>query len=144
MRDLVAPLLDDSGFENKLDSKPYLLGVKNGVIDLRTGYLRNREPEDMIYQIVDVIYDTNADTTLMANFISDTMAGNNQMIKFLPKFLGYSITGEILEEVFAIFTGIGRNGKGVISQLFTDLFGKIYVVDMPAGLISGDPKTLKP
>ena len=138
MRDLVAPLIYDSDFENSLDSKPNLLGVRNGVVDLKTGILRDREPEDLIYHIVDTDYDVNADTSLMVKFISDIMAGNERMIKFLQKFLGYAITGEILEELFAIFNGDGRNGKGVISQLFSDLFGRDLVTDMPASLISGD------
>ena len=39
---------EDLLFEKQLNSKRYLLSVKNGVIDLRTGKVRNRTREDML------------------------------------------------------------------------------------------------
>ena len=42
---IAAQLCTDDEFEQKLDCHPHLIGVKNGVVDLRTGVLRKRVPE---------------------------------------------------------------------------------------------------
>jgi putative DNA primase/helicase len=134
---LASPMFQDDAFEETLDSVPHLLGVKNGVVDLRTGALRQREPEDCIYTIVDVEYETTADTALMERVVSQAMADHEGKTRFMQKLLGYAITGEVCEEIFVVFTGSGRNSKGVLTQLLADLLGLMYV-DMNAGIISCD------
>lgn len=136
MTALAAPMFHDDAFEQVLDSIPHLLGVKNGVVDLRTGTLRPRRPEDCIFTIVDVEYDPDANTDLMEEVVSQAMASPAKT-RFMQKLLGYAITGEVEEEIFVVFTGSGRNGKGVISQLLAEILGLLYV-DMNAGIISCD------
>ena len=51
---LASTLLHEAGFEQKLDSCPYLLGVRNGVVDLRSGAVRARTPQDLIHQVIDI------------------------------------------------------------------------------------------
>ena len=48
------------------------------------------------------------------------------MLRFLQVLLGYGITGEVSEEVFPIWTGNGRNGKGLLTQALTWLMGGFY------------------
>lgn len=123
---LAAPLFHDNEFEQQLDSVPHLLGVLNGVVDLRTGDLRDREPEDNIFTVVKVRYDPAAPTAFMDDLVLCIMADNTLKASFLQLLLGYGITGEVCEEVFAVFTGSGRNGKGVIMQVLRDLLGDHY------------------
>jgi hypothetical protein len=44
-------LITTQNFESKFDQTPYLLGVKNGVIDLRTGELRERTRDDNLFRL---------------------------------------------------------------------------------------------
>jgi P4 family phage/plasmid primase-like protien len=104
----------DESFLKMVDSYPYLLGVNNGVIDLRTGELRPRVPTDYIMTILDIDYDPDADTSFIEESIETIMAGNHEMVNYLQKVLGYCITGEAMEELFFVFTASGRNGKSVI------------------------------
>ena len=136
---LAIDLFRDDSFAETLDSIPNLVGVKNGVVNLHTGALRKREPADLLYRILNIVYDPDADTSLMADHILKAMAGNISKARFLKILLGYGITGEISEELFIIFTGSGRNGKGVISQLLAAIFG-LFCVEMNTSLISGDQK----
>jgi putative DNA primase/helicase len=53
---------------------------------------------------------------------------------FIQIAMGYGITGEICEEIFLIFTGMGRNFKGVLCQSASNVMGPFYV-DMNSGLI---------
>ncbi len=119
----MAPMFQDDAFVERLDSVPYLLGVQNGVVDLRDGTVRERRPEDMVYVILDVEYDPNADASLMQDTVLSAMADDQEMAAFLQKLLGYGITGEVCEEVFPVFTGSGRNSKGLLTQTLQHLLG---------------------
>jgi putative DNA primase/helicase len=132
---LAAPLFIDATFEQKLDQIPYLLGVKNGVVDLRTGELRERKPEDGIYRILDIEYDPQASTQLMQDTVMTIMADDPVMTEYLQKVLGYGITGEVSEEAFMIFTSSGRNGKGVVTQQLMSIMGPYYVEMNPAIIV---------
>ncbi len=45
------------------------------------------------------------------------------MAEYLQRLLGYGITGEVTEEIFPIWTGSGRNGKGLLTQTLDQLLG---------------------
>ena len=47
------------------------------------------------------------------------------MILYLQKLLGYSITGYVNEQKFVIMWGNGGNGKGVLQNLLKALLGDI-------------------
>ena len=124
---LMAMMCQDDAFEQLLDSKRHLLGVQNGVVDLRTGELRRRVPEDMILTVLEVSYNPSANTNLIGDVVKSIMADDMDMVSFMQKLLGYAITGEISEEILAIFTAGGRNGKGLLMQAIADLMGTFYV-----------------
>ena len=121
-------------FHNELDCFPYLLGVKNGVVDLRTGELRDRQPQDMIFNICNVYYNPNASTALIESILTSAMAEDHEMVSFIQKLLGYSITGEVKEEIFVIMTGSGRNCKSLISQVLQLIMNRMYV-EMNTGVL---------
>jgi len=130
---MAAPLFHDDTFEQRLDSVPHLLGVANGVVDLRTGALRARAPEDMIFTVLETEYDPAADTSEFERLVLEIMADDADKARFLQKLLGYGITGETCEEIFAVFTGSGRNGKGLLTQTIADILGlRLFKVMNPA------------
>lgn len=98
----------DEDFVARLDSASHLLGVQNGVIDLRTGELRPRTAEDMISTVLSVRYDPQTDDGWITKVISDIMANDDEMVVFLQKLLGYCITGETSEDIFIVFTNAGE------------------------------------
>ena len=68
--------------------------------------------------------------------MDDIMIGQPDIIAFLKKLLGYSITGHITEQNFAVFYGEnGSNGKSVLSKLFTKTFDN-YVTTLYAEIFS--------
>eukprot|EP00798_Chlamydomonas_sp_ICE-L_P019071 gene19071-biopygen27938 len=54
------------------------------------------------------------------------MGGDEDMAYFLQRLLGYGITGEVREEIFPVWTGSGRNGKGLLTQALQQLLGEYY------------------
>ena len=131
---LAVRMCQDDGFEQLLDAVPHLLGVANGVVDLRTGELRDRVPEDMIYTVLETRYEATADSSDVERMVLDCMAGNGGKAAFIKRMLGYGITGDVSEEIFVIFTGTGRNGKGGITQTLSRVLGGFYKA-MNSGLI---------
>ena len=90
--------------ESKFDKIPYLLGVQNGVTDMRTGELRDRTREDKIFRISSIVYDPLADTSFINEMYSGIMADDDEMKGFLQLCLGYTITGEVKEEGLLVET----------------------------------------
>jgi P4 family phage/plasmid primase-like protien len=123
---LVPSVLTGDAFDAEMDTVPHLLGVRNGVVDLRTGELRQRVPDDMIHTIAAVEYDPTADTTGVDGMVQRMMADDAVMTKYLQKLFGYMITGDVSEEVFPVFCGRGRNGKGVLMRALQRLLGDFY------------------
>eukprot|EP00798_Chlamydomonas_sp_ICE-L_P000167 gene167-biopygen28 len=140
---IAGPLLMDETFEQRLDSNRHLIGIKGGsVVDLRTGKKRQRVAEDMVHNELDVAYDggvmaaaaaTNAEW--MHRIVQKIMGGDEEMARFLQILLGYGITGEVREEVFPVWTGSGRNGKGLLTQALQQLLGAYYK-EMNCAIIS--------
>ena len=129
------PFFQDNEFKKRLDSIPYLRGVRNGVVDLRDGKLRARRPEDMLFTIIDVDYDPAADTSLIEKCLLEAMADDQELARFVKKGVGYGFTGESCEEVFLIFTGTGRNFKGTLMNTIEDLLGPRFYVKVHPGLL---------
>jgi putative DNA primase/helicase len=97
----------------ELDRDPWLLNVKNGTIDLRTGELRPHRREDMLTKIVPVEYDPAAECPTWMAFLDRIMAGNRNLIGFLQRAAGYSLTASTQEQCFFLLHGTGANGKSV-------------------------------
>ena len=122
-----APIVDPSMTceEHDFDKQPWLLPVKNGVIDLRTGALTSGRPDDMLTRALDIDYDPHADYTPITTFL-DEVSGDPEISAFIKRYLGYAITGHSYEQHIAVFIGPGRNGKGILFSMLADVMGPYY------------------
>lgn len=97
-----------------LDTNHWLLNVANGTIDLRTGTLKPHDRANLITEILPVVYAPNATSTEWDAFLHQIFAGNADLISYVKRGLGYSITGDQSEQVFFFCYGIGFNGKSTL------------------------------
>lgn len=111
--------------EHDFDKQPWLLPVKNGVIDLRTGALTSGRPEDMLTRAIDIDYDPHADYSTFQAFL-DEVCDNKEVSAFLKRSFGFAITGHSYEQYIWVFIGPGRNGKGILFSLIGDVIGPYY------------------
>ncbi len=121
MIELAKPLLSVSVSE--LDKNPMMLGVKNGVIDLRTGTFRPALPEDLMTQQCNVTYDPNASAPLWKQFILQVSNGDVDLATYKQLCWGYSLTGETSEQCFFFLYGWGCNGKSTETGAMQELMG---------------------
>jgi putative DNA primase/helicase len=93
------------------DCDPWLLGCANGVVDLRTGELRQPDPTDLITKSTGVPFDPSATSPNWAHFISWAMLDREEMVSYFQKLLGYSLCGVVSERIVISMYGTGGNGK---------------------------------
>jgi putative DNA primase/helicase len=108
---------------DQLDADNYLLGVGNGVLDLRTGTLRNEQREDWITRSAGVEYDPIATASVWMTFLNSIMGGNLDLINFLQMLAGYCLTGDTREQKFFFFYGGGSNGKSTFLNVLREMMG---------------------
>jgi P4 family phage/plasmid primase-like protien len=107
----------DAGDEWDIDAD--LLGVLNGVINLRTGTLRDGRPDDRITLVSPLGYDAHASTTKWKQFVLDVCDGSTELADYFQIMFRYTLTGETGEQCFWIFYGLGSNGKSTLLEILT-------------------------
>jgi putative DNA primase/helicase len=96
------------------DSDGYLLGTPAGTVDLRTGELREAQPDDFITKATAVAPAETAHCPRWIQFLHEATNGDQRLIDFLQQFAGYALTGDIKEHALLFVYGDGGNGKGVL------------------------------
>lgn len=112
------------------DLDPWLLGAPNAVIDLRTGTLRQGQPDDRITMRVRAAFDPAATCPLYDTTVDEIFEGNNGLVAYFDRYVGYSLTGDCREESLAFCWGGGANGKGTLMNTIGWLLGD-YADDLP-------------
>jgi len=107
----------------RLDADPYLLNVRNGTLDLRTGTLLPHKREHLITKLAKVSFDPKAQCPAWLKFLRRIMDNNERMIAFIKRALGYSLTGDVGAHVFFVLHGAGRNGKSTLLLTIQEMLG---------------------
>jgi putative DNA primase/helicase len=118
-----------------LDRDPNLLNCQNGTLDLRTGELRPHDPDDLITRIVNTSYYPDSECPEWDKFLYRIMGGNEEVITFLRRAVGYSLTGNTSEQCLFILHGNGANGKSTFLETLTRLLGDGYAIGTPTETI---------
>lgn len=116
------------------DSDPMLLSCLNGIIDLTTGFLRDGKPEDRITMCTYTDFDLKAKCIRWEQFIKEVFENNEEIIHYIHKALGYTITGLTKEQSAFFCFGSGSNGKSVLFKALSQVLGD-YAYNAPASLL---------
>lgn len=109
--------------QNQLDCDPYLFNVLNGTVDLRTGRLLKPNSAHYITKSSPIIYDPNAKCPQWKALLHKIMNGNERLMSFLKRAVGYSLTGDTREQGFIFSYGSGANGKSTFQNAILELMG---------------------
>ncbi len=115
---------------DRWDNDPWLLGVPNGVVDLRTGELRPGQPHDRLTMQTGVPYDPDANGSRWTQFVQEIFPEDQLLGDFLQRAIGYSLTGITTEQVLFLLYGTGANGKGSLTNTIKRVLGD-YGWNMP-------------
>jgi putative DNA primase/helicase len=125
--------------DRELDSDPYLLGVANGVIDLRSGQLLPNRPELMITRYCAAAYDSDPKCDRWISFLDQIFLSDAESIDAVQVLLGCTLLGVTGEEILIICFGFGSNGKSVFSNVVQKILGD-YAVTAPPSLLTARTK----
>lgn len=108
----------------EFDNKPWLFACENGVLDLKTGWLRDGRPEDYLIKASPVKWkgiDTPA--PIWEKTLNEIFQEDGNVVAYLARLFGYCLTGLTDLHVLPVFWGQGRNGKGTIVETIQYVLG---------------------
>jgi len=114
---------------DQLDADPHLLNMPSGTLNLTTNQLRAHDPANLITKITRGSYDpaTPASSPEWDRFL-ETVLPDLDVREFFRRIGGLALVGEVLEHIFTIATGTGRNGKGVAYGALMNALGDYAAV----------------
>lgn len=128
-----------------LDKNPYQINCLNGTVCLLTGKLDPHTKTDMITRLIPIEFNPDAKAPLWLKFLSEIFPGQPDMISYLQRAVGYSMTGDVSEQNLFFLYGLGSNGKSVFINTIQHIFGDYYrkspstlILDKEKNEIPGD------
>lgn len=119
-----------------LDADPMAFNTVSGTIDLRSGQVRPHAQSDLITKLAPVVYDPDARCPTWDKFLSDVF-GDHDLIGFVRRAAGYSLTGHVHEHILVFCHGSGANGKSTFLNVLRAVFGDYGLQLDPAVLVAG-------
>jgi len=158
--DMQAQAKMDSRFTlnlEQLDCDPNLLGVQNGVVDLRTGRLHPDARDQFVTRRAAFNFDPSARADRWAHFIGEITGKpipverdadgcirpesvgryhpRPDYARYIQKALGYCLTGLTSEQKMFICYGDGGNGKNIMLDILKEILPDYVAIITPALLL---------
>jgi putative DNA primase/helicase len=121
----------------ELDREPFLFNTRSGTVDLRTRGVRTHDPKDLLTKTSPVAFDPQAACPRWHAFLRTAMAGDEEMIGYLQRAVGYAATASIREQVAFILWGGGANGKSTFLEVVKASLGEYAVSTKGATIMAG-------
>ena len=106
-----------------MDQNPDLLNLRNGTLNMRTMELREHRREDLLTKLIDIDYDPDAKCPFWLEFINKVLDRDEDLIRYVQKACGYSLSGDTSAKCFFFLWGTGDNGKSIFIETITRVMG---------------------
>jgi len=114
-----------ASISDEFDKELTLFNFKNGCIHTKTFEIFKHidVKNKMITKISPVVYDPKAKCELWLKFLNEIFCNDQELIKYVQKAVGYTLTGEMREQGFFFLHGDGSNGKTTFLNILMKIFG---------------------
>ena len=119
------------------DADPMVLNLQNGMLDLRTGELQPHDPRQKVTKIAGTYYDPEATCPTWEAFLLRILV-EKDVIDFVQRAFGYTLTGMTVEQALFFLYGTGANGKSTFIRAILDILGEYGRQAAPQFLMMGD------
>jgi len=113
------------------DRNPYLICTESGVIDLKEYKISPHDRGQMISMSTNCEIDRKNRPVRFEKFLFEIFGGNEDVIHYVHKALGYSITNSTREQVMFILHGDGNNGKSLLLDVIKTVLGGYGITSKP-------------
>ena len=107
----------------RYDRDPLLTACIGATIDLRACVHRHVRREDFITMQLGATYDPDATCDRWLQFLDEIFNDNAELISYIQRAVGYSLTGDTREQKLFLLHGVGNNGKSVFLDVLSALLG---------------------
>lgn len=108
---------------SQLDKYKMVLNTPGGVINLTTGEIKPHKPEFYLTKITKCEQADDVNAPLWAEFLRTIFKNDLDLIRYIQKAIGYTLTGSTVEECVFFLYGTGRNGKSTFLEIIREIFG---------------------
>jgi putative DNA primase/helicase len=105
------------------DKQDFLINTDSGVIDLKTGKLLEHNKDLLMSKIVPFQIDMTNEPKMWLQFLEQIFLGDKELIHYIQKAIGYTLTGSIREQCLFLCYGEGSNGKSVFLDVISRMMG---------------------
>ena len=120
---------------NKLDRHLMAFNTPNGIISLKTGELAPHDPKWLITKLSGIEYTEKSDCPMWDRFLLDIFGNDRDLIRYVQKAVGYTLTGRTDEQCAFFLFGTGRNGKSTFLDVVRDIMGDYAMNVQPETLM---------
>lgn len=124
--------ISDSGLG--WDENPMLIGGERDLANLAIGRIRPGTQEDRITLSTGYVFDPEATCPRWEQFLMEVFGDNAELLNFIQRAVGYSLTGSAKEQIWFLLFGGGSNGKSTFVDTLFALLGQ-YAADTPAATL---------
>ena len=115
----------------EFDAEDWLLACRNGIVNLKTGEIRPTDRNDLVTKNTGVIYDPDFEWPRWQQFLEEATQGDAEMIQYLQRSMGYTLTGSNAEECFFMLSGPPASGKSTFLDALHVALGTYGTVTQP-------------
>lgn len=108
---------------SEFDTDTDQINCTNGVVDLRTGELEEHSSSQRNLKQARASLRRDASCSLWMRFLRDVFQGDEELISYMQRALGYGLTGRIDEHCMFIAYGLGSNGKTTLFETVLEVIG---------------------
>ena len=113
-----------------LDRDKYLICCQSKTIDLRSREIRDNHREDYISKTTNYDIDIEHEPVLFKQFLQEIFV-DPEVVHYVHKALGYSISDLTSEQCMFILKGDGNNGKSLLLDVINTILGEYSITCKP-------------
>lgn len=112
---------------SELDLDRYLFNAEKKTIKLKNGEAYEPKQDDLLTKKSLFVYDKEAKCPTWEMFLMQIFNNDLDLIHFVQKAFGYTLSGDVSEQCMFILFGSGANGKSTLLNVIQNLFGDYAV-----------------
>jgi putative DNA primase/helicase len=108
---------------DRYDANTLLATTTNGTLNLQDGTFRQSHPDDYLTMQFSTEFVPDAKASRWEQFLQEVFNKDEELIEYIQRAVGYSLTGETKEQCIFLCYGNGANGKSVFLEVVRSLLG---------------------